>query len=64
MSKKAMKSPPRYVFSYKSILRRTFHGPSTSTLETEDIQSLIDHSVKDNIAKQILQTFFNQFKEE
>ncbi|MGX7388820.1 hypothetical protein ACWOF5_11390 [Carnobacterium divergens] len=26
------------------------------TLETEDIQSLIDQSVKDNAAKQILQT--------
>lgn len=30
------------------------------TLETEDIQSLIDQSVKDNAAKQILQTVFNQ----
>lgn len=29
------------------------------TLETEDIQSLIDQSVKDNAAKQILQTVFN-----
>ncbi|GAB2490913.1 IS256-like element IS256 family transposase [Alkalibacterium psychrotolerans] len=34
------------------------------TLETEDIQSLIDHSVKDNAAKQILQTVFNQLMEE
>lgn len=34
------------------------------TLETEDIQSLIDHSVKDNAAKQILQTVFNQLMNE
>jgi len=34
------------------------------TLETEDIQNLIDHSVKDNAAKQILQTVFNRLMEE
>lgn len=34
------------------------------TLETEDIQSLIDQSVKDNAAKQILQTVFNQLMDE
>lgn len=43
----------------KNIPRRQLYDPSTFTLETEDIQSLIDQSVKDNVAKQILQTVFN-----
>lgn len=34
------------------------------TLETEDIQSLIDQSVKDIASKQILQTVFNQLMDE
>lgn len=32
-------------------------------LETEDIQSLIDHSVKGNAGKQFLQTVFNNLME-
>ena len=34
------------------------------TMETEDIQSVIDQSIKDNAAKQILQMVFNQLMDE
>src|SRR5690625_149826 len=34
------------------------------TLETEEIQSIIDHSVKDDVSKNILTTVFNQLMKE
>ena len=34
------------------------------TLNTEEVQSIIEHSVKDDVSKNILTTIFNQLMEE
>ena len=39
------------------------HDPSTFTLKSEEIQSIIEYSVKDDVSKNILTTVFNQLME-
>ncbi|CAA3929347.1 transposase for IS256 [Staphylococcus aureus] len=39
------------------------HDPSTFYTENEEIQSIIEYSVKDDVSKNILTTVFNQLME-
>ena len=47
----------------KTYTRRTLHDPVHFTLKSEEIQSIIEYSVKDDVSKNILTTVFNQLME-
>ena len=52
------------VFNDKNIPSRDSYDPSTFTLNTNEVQNIIKHSVKDNVSKNILTTIYNQLIEE